>query len=259
MGNVLAFHGSDRKSGVTMTSLAVCQELVKMHPEKTVLLLCLNSRSGAEYLSEETCSIEDLRLHIVSRTLTAEELKMRCRYKDGFYVVTGLTDSVVGREYLPEMSEYLIGVAKEQFDFVVCDTGSDLDDGLALGAMTGSDKKYMVISQCESGLKGYEQNEWLYEKLGINFDRILINRFFPADPYDIDYISERLGRTKDMFHIIRTAGYCRQAEIDHKSLLEYRNDNYRVDINSLAEYISRQAGYRDSLERKRRLWRIGSI
>ena len=111
MGNVLAFHGSDRKSGVTMTSLAVCQELVKMHPEKTVLLLCLNSRLGADYLSEETCSIEDLRLHIVSRTLTAEELKMRCRYKDRFYVVTGLTDTVAGREYLPEMSEYLIGIA----------------------------------------------------------------------------------------------------------------------------------------------------
>jgi len=259
MGNVVAFHGSDRKAGVTMTSLAVCEELCRMHENRSVMFVCLNSRSGAEYFSEEVCSIDDLKIHLGSRTLTSDEIKMRCRYKDNFYVLTGLDDPVGEREFFPETSDYLLELIKDDFDFIVCDTGSELDDGLALGALQSSCERYLILSQCESGIRAYEKNEWLYEKLGLTFEKIVINRFFSSDPYDVAYVSERIGRTKDMFHTVRTAGYCRQAEMDHKSLLGYRNENYRMDICDLAEYMSRQAGYRDSLERKRRLWRIGSI
>ena len=259
MGNIFTFHGSDRKAGVTMTALTVCEELCRIHPEKTLFFMCLNSRSGAEYFSDEVCSFNDLKIYIGSRTLTVEEVKMRCRYKENFYVMTGVDDPVTGREFFPEESEYLLKLIKDEFDFVVCDAGSELDDGIALGALQNSSARYLVISQCESGIRAYEKNEWLYEKLGLTFEKIIINRYFSTDPYDVGYFAERIGRTKDIFHIVQTAGYCRQAEMDHKSLLEYRNENYRMDISDLAEYISRQAGYRESLERKRRLWRIGSI
>ena len=259
MGNVIAFHGSDRKSGVSMTALSVSEELGRMHPDKTVLYLCLNCRCSADYFEGEVWFIQDMNLQVISRTLTVDEIKTRCRYEDNLYVLRGIRNPVDGREFIPDCAEYVLNLVKDEFDFIVCDTGSDLDDGLAMGALQRNCVRYMIISQSESGIRAYEKMGWLYKELDLTFDRIIINRYFPTDPYDVTYIAERLYRTKDMFHVVRTAGYCRQAEMEHKSLLRYRNDNYRTDIHELAEYISIQAGYKDSLERKRRLWRIGSI
>ena len=47
--------------------------------------------------------------------------------------------------------------------------------------------------------------------------------------------------------------------MDHQTLLEYRNDAYGRDISALSQYIMSKAGISVKNERRRRLWKAGSI
>lgn len=257
--NVISFHGSDHKTGVTMISLSVCADICRKDPEKNVMFIGMNGRPSCEYVSEEVFSIEDIKMHLDNRTLTSEEIKMMCRSKKNFYMLSGIKDLIKEREFFPETAEYLLRTISECFDIIICDTGNDPDNGLAIGALHGSGQSYCVISQCESSVNEFERRSWLFKKLGIDFNAFVLNKYFPKDPYDRDYLAERLGKNVDCFITVRMAGYGRQAEMDHQTLLEYRNDAYGRDISILSQYIMSKAGISVKNERRRRLWKAGSI
>ena len=257
--NVVSFHGSDHKTGVTMLALSVCADMCRKHPDKSVMFIGMNGRPSCEYVKEEASSIEDIKLHLDNRTLTAEEIKMMCRNKQNFYLLSGIKDIIREREFFPETAEYLLKTIAACFDIIVCDTGNDPDNGLAIGALHGSGQSYCVVAQCESSVSEFERRRWLFKKLGIDFDALVLNKYFPKDPYDREYLSERLGKGMGGFLTVRMAGYGRQAEMDHQTLLEYRNDAYGRDIAALSERIMSKAGITIKNERRKRLWRTGSI
>ena len=87
----------------------------------------------------------------------------------------------------------------------------------------------------------------------------MLNKYFPKDPYDRKYLAERLGKDEGYMLTVRMAGYGRQAEMEHQTLLEYRNDAYGNDISALSERIMTEAGIVIKRERRRRLWKTGSI
>ncbi len=257
--NVISFHGSDHKTGVTMLALSVCSDICRKNADKNIMFIGMNGRPSCEYVREEAFSIEDIKTHLDNRTLTPEEIKMMCRSKQNFYMLSGIKNLIKEREFFPETAEYLLTTIRECFDLIVCDTGNDPDNGLAIGALHGSGQSYCVVSQCESSVNEYERRMWLFKKLGIDFNAVVLNKYFPKDPYDRDYLSERLGKDMEYFLTVRMAGYGRQAEMDHQTLLEYRNDAYGRDIAALSDRIMSGAGIMVKNERRKRLWKTGSI
>lgn len=257
--NVISFHGSDHKSGVTMLAMSVCSDICRKDPEKSVMFIGMNGRPSCEYVREEAFSIEDIKLHLDNRTLTSEEIKMMCRNKNNFYMLSGIKNLIREREFFPETADYLLRTIAECFDLIICDTGNDPDNGLAIGALHRSGQSYCIVSQCESGISEFERRKWLFKKLGIDFNALILNKYFPKDPYDTEYLSERLGKDKGCFMTVRMAGYGRQAEMEHQTLLDYRNDAYGRDITALADRIMTEAGITAKTERRKRFWKTGSI
>jgi hypothetical protein len=262
VADIISFHGSDHKSGVTMLAQSVCSDLCRRNPDKSIIFLGMNSRPSCDYVREETFSIEDIKIHLDNRTLTADEIKMMCRSRGNFYMLAGIKNLIICRDFFPETAEYLLNIIKSSFDLIVCDTGSDPDNGLAIGALQYSTQRYCIISQCESSISEFENKNWLFRRLGIEFDSLVLNKYFPKDPYDTTYLSERLGKSRDLFYTVRMAGYGRQAEMEHQTLLEYRNDSFGSDISVLADRIMAQAGWKSreiKTERRRKPWKTGSI
>lgn len=257
--NVISLHGSDHKTGVTMTAMSVCMDMCRKNPNKSVIFIGMGRRHSCEYVKEEIFGIDDIKLHLDNKTLTADEIKLMCVNKNNFYALGGIKDLIKEREFFPETAEYLLKTISGCFDIIICDTGNDPDNGLAIGALHASAQRYCIISQCESSVSEYERKRWLYKKLGIDFDALIINKYFNKDPYDKKYLSERLGKNTGLLITVRMAGYGRQAEMDHQTLLEYRNDAYGDDISIFTDQIMSAAGIKKLPERKRKLWKTGSI
>ncbi len=78
MGKVHAFHGAERKSGVTMLSQSVAEYIAKAFPESEVLFVSLSGRSNIQYLQEKMPSIDSYRSRMESGIpLSKEDLKRR--------------------------------------------------------------------------------------------------------------------------------------------------------------------------------------
>lgn len=252
--SVAVFHGSDHKTGVTMLAQSVCADICRRYPDRSVMFLGMNSRPSCEYVKEDVFSIEDIKLHLDNRTLTAEEIKAMCSVRKNLYMLAGIKNFMEERDFFPETAEYLIMTIAQSFDIVICDAGNDLDNGLALGALRCGGQRYCVISQQESSVREFEDKKWIFEKLNMKFDSIVVNKYFNKDPYDTVYLSERLGIDSEKFTTVRMAGYGRQAEMDRQTLLEYRNEAFGSDIAALSSLIMEKAGIVMKSERKRRLW-----
>lgn len=257
--NVAAFHGSDHKTGVTMLAQSVCMDICRREPQKSVMFVGMNKRPGCEYIKEDVCSIEDIKLHLDNRTLTSDEIKNMCFVRKNFYMLAGIRNFICERDFFPETAEYLLQTVAPNFDIIICDAGNDPDNGLSVGALRCSGQRYCILSQCESSLREFENRKWIFEKLGIGFDAFVLNKYFNKDPYDKIYISERLSMDLDEFITVRMAGYGRQAEMERQVLSEYRNDAFVSDIAALADVIMEKAGIVRRVERKRRLWKIDFI
>lgn len=258
--HVIAFHGSDHKNGVTMIAQSVSQLICREYPKLSVIFLGMNGRPSCEYIQGEIHGIEDLHVHLDNRTLSAEEIKMMCHVKDNFYMMSGVRNLMEVRSFFPETAQFLIGTICGCFDVIICDTGNDTDNGLAVGALCSSGQRYFVLAQNEGSLREYEKKLWLYRKLGIRYDGVVLNKYYPRDPCDLSYVSQRLGIPKDEIRKVALTGYARQAEMQHQTLLDYRNDSYEMDIRGLAAMILKNIGVEYQQERRwKRLWKTGSI
>ena len=252
--NVISFHGSDHKTGVTMLANSVCSAICRQHPDYSVMFLGMNKRPCSDYVREEACGIDDIKIHLDNRTLTSDEIKAMCHCRNNFYMLSGIRSLLKSRDYFPETAQYLLKTLTGCFDVIICDAGNEPDNGLVVGALKSSGQKYCVLSQCESSIREYEERTWLFRKLDIDFDLFILNKYFTGDPYDPAYLSERLGKKREDFITVRMAGYGRQAEMEHQTLLEYRNDLFGNDIDALCARILAGAGL-EYKERRRRFGR----
>ena len=257
--NVISIHGSDHRGGVTMTATELCRDLKKRMPDRSIVQLAMSAGSGCDYVKDDVYSIDDIRIHLDNHTLSASELRLMCRREKGAHMLGGIRNRIGSRNYFPEMAHYLIESLRTCFDLVICDTGNDPDNGLAIGALQCSGIRLMVLSQCESSIRAYEEKSWIYRRLGMDFDHIAVNKYFARDPYDLSYLSERLGMARESFITLRMAGYSRQAEMDRQTLSEYRNDQYESDLAKLTEILMRDLGYEAAGRgRRRHVWKTGS-
>lgn len=253
--NLFTFHGTDHKVGTTMTAQTVAETISSNHTNLKILLIAMNGRASAEYIREEPVSIDSMKFHIDNRMIRGEDFLKACTHKGNFYIMAGITNETEARYYHPDMAKYLLEEIAPEFDLVIADCGNELDNGLTVGALAVSEEIFLVITQQESAIRRYEKNRKLLDELGIGISAFVINKYYEQDPFGLSYIADRLEIEKDKFFKVISAGYSRQAEIDYRTLLEYKNDAYQMDIIALTNSILNKAGIAEIQRQRKSRWK----
>lgn len=255
MEKLFAFHGVDHKVGVTMVAQSVAEVLAHGRKDLKVLLITLNGRKNKEYVKENVDTIDDYKMRMDSKLIISKDFAASTRKRENLHMLAGLMKEEEERYYFPDSASYLLEAIEDQFDIIISDTGSEIDNGLALGGLTVAGSKFLVLTQLESSLKRFENQKERYQTAGIRFEHYLVNKFEEKDPYGISYLSKRLNIGKDQILKIQNAEYSRQAEMEYKSLVEFQDSRYKSDIHQIANHILRKNGHDSISTGKKTLWK----
>ena len=252
--NLFAFHGADHKVGTTMTAQSVAELISADNPDLKLLFISMHGRQGSDYMKDAPVSIDSMKFHLDNKIFSGEEFLKTCTHKGNFYMMSGITNELEQRYYHPEMARYLLEEAAPEFDLVIADTGSEIDNGLSVGALSVSESVLFLLSQQESSVRRYEKNRKLLEELGIAISVYVVSKYSEDDPFTLAYLSTRLNIDRERLRKISSAANDRLAEIEQKTLLEYKNEMYCSDITCIANSILNKSGFREIQKKRKNKW-----
>ncbi|NLT47163.1 MAG: hypothetical protein GXX92_02000 [Clostridiales bacterium] len=241
MSSMYAFHGADGKTGTTMITQSIAEIIASSRKELKILVVSMHGRPGTDYVDRVCESIEGIRLHLENRLLDTQRLMEGCRIRDNLYMLGGVESIEQVRGYHPHMAAYLLESMKDAFDLILTDTGNDIDNGLAVGALEYIGNNYCILAQQETIISRYEKVKPLYDRLGICFSSYIVNKYTDQDPYDLHYIGKRLCLDQEKLMKVAVSGYERQAESDHRTLLSYKSEEFSNDIQLIANHVLTRA------------------
>lgn len=237
MSILLVFHGADYKVGTTMVAQSVAEIIAKEHPDQRVLRIAMNNRKSCDFIKEATPSLEGFRKSLESAAVSSDQLLRRYHIKANLYCISGLEKEFNHRQYFPEDAFRIISYLEKHFPVIVVDCGCDLDNGLVLGSLTRGGINLLVLTQNESALARWEQQETIYKRLSIDFNFIVVNKYQNSHPYSLSYIIERLNLGEMTYHKIGLSPHGYRAEWEKKSLLEYGRTHYKTQILGLVRHL----------------------
>lgn len=254
MEKLFVFHGVDHKVGTTMISQSVAEHISNSYPDLKVLFMTLNGRESAEYVRETPQTIEGIKIHIDNKILDNETFKRSCKKTESLYMLAGILNESEERFYYPDTVRYLLDSVIPEFNIIIIDSGNEIDNGLAFGSLVSTNNRFLLISQQESVIKRWEKLRTIYEKLGISFENYIINKYYEEDPYGLSYIADRLELSKSSLVKVEGVHYARRAEMDYKTLLEYRNDKYNENIEEISNLILNRIGRAINKKQRKNKW-----
>ena len=170
----------------------------------------------------------------------------------GIWYIGEPENIIASGTYKPDVAQKLIEHARDEFDYVIVDAGENLNNGLTMGALNVEDKDLItVLNQRESNVKGLEMRLKLLVKMGIEIGKLLMNMYDGTDPYDIKYMSERLGMDKGDIISIPYTYELKECEREH-DVLQDRNKLFHREMSKFIESY-----YGGPVREKRRL--LGKI
>ena len=253
--NLFTFYGADHKVGTTMISQSVSEIIASNHPNLKLLQIAMNGRESAEYFREPPAGIDSMKFHIDNKMVSGEDFQKTCAHKGNYYILSGISNESEARYYHPDMATYVLEELASEFDLIIADGGSELDNGLSIGALSVSEEVILVATQQESAISRFEKSKKIMEELGIDTAAFVINKYYGQDPYSLSYISERLEVSREKLMKVDAADYSRQAEIDRKTLLDYRNEAYLSDIRNAANHILVRCGLPEIRKQRKSRWK----
>jgi hypothetical protein len=253
--NLFAFFGADHKVGTTMITQSVAEIISTAYPNLKILLIAMNGRESCEYTREAPAGIDGMKIHIDNKMVNGEDFLKVCTHKGNFYHMAGISNEPEARYYYPDTAKNLFEEVAPEFDLVVADCGNELDNGLAVGTLSIAEESFFIAAQQETAIRRYEKNRKLIEDLDIGISAFIINKFYEQDPYGLPYFANRFEQDKGKFLKIESAEYSRQAEIDHKTLLNYKNEGFRMDIIIVANVILKKSGLNEIQKRRKSRWK----
>ena len=191
MKKVFTFHGFDSSCGCAWLSRRTAETIAEKRKDLRILLVHA-SHSETAGAGRGTSSMESIRPYVCARKALPAGFAQKSSCRGDLSVISGAGPSAVFGAFCPDMSESFIKRMSAEYDIVICDSGSELGQGLPLGAMFASDRIYAVFSHSEESFRRFEWLRPLFDKLGLKLNGYVLDRF-PADsPYPAEYVSERL-------------------------------------------------------------------
>lgn len=251
-GRVVLFFGGGKCVGTTLISLNFAIKTARKFKDKKVIFLGLNEGSFTHYVKESTENIESI-VHLLDNDLLVRGFLSKAAGSDqGIWYIGGPENIIASGTYKPDVAQKLIEHARDEFDYVIVDAGENLNNGLTMGALNVEDKDLItVLNQRESNVKGLEMRLKLLVKMGIEIGKLLMNMYDGTDPYDIKYMSERLGMDKGDIISIPYTYELKECEREH-DVLQDRNKLFHREMSKFIESY-----YGGPVREKRRL--LGKI
>ena len=211
MKKVFTFHGTDSSCGCAWLGRRTAEMVAEKRRDLKVLLVHA-SHSDIAGQGAGGVSMETVRPYLHAGRPLPAALAERIDCRGALSVISGAGPSDVFGAFCPDMSESFIKRMASEYDIVICDSGSEIGQGLPLGAMFASDSIYTVFSHAEESFRRFEWLRPLYDKLGLNINGYVLDRF-PADTvYSEEYVSERLGVAPDRVFMVPRAALKRDLE-----------------------------------------------
>jgi len=254
MGQIVVFHGVEHRVGCTMISQSAAELISKEKKEINVLFAALNGRRSMEYMRENVVTVDDYKIELKCGIGIDKNTLSANKKADNFYVIGGIEKEEEVRYFVPGMTETLVESLQSNFDILIIDSGSDIDNGLAFGALKMDGIKYLVMEQSESSVKRYEKMAAIHEKLGISFNKHIINKYFEDDPLTQKYISSRLSIDSSHFLNVVHSDRGRVSEMEYKTLLETAHEKYKSDILIIANDIMKAINSEPIRIKRKRTW-----
>ena len=254
MSQVVVFHGIEHKSGCTMTAQSVAELIAREKKEINVLFAALNGRKSTEYMREKVATIDDYKIQLKCGIGIDKNTLSQNRKTDNLYVIAGIDKEEEVRYFMPDMVQTLVDSLNNKFDLLIIDSGSDIDNGLAFGALKMQSLKYLIIEQRESCIRRHEKMREIYENLGISFDKYVLNKYVENDPLTVKYISSRLAIDSTLFFEVGYSDKDRTSEMEYKTLLETAADKYRGDLLKIANGIMDAMNLDNISLKRKRTW-----
>jgi hypothetical protein len=245
MSFLLVFHGADYKVGTTMLAQSVSELVAKIHPHSKVIRIAMTNRRSCDFIKEPIPSLEGFRKSLDSGSMAGEQLFRRYHITDNLYGISGLEKELNHRQYFPEDAMKIIKSLEKQFEYIVVDGGCDIDNGLVLGSLSMGGINLLVLTQNESVLSRWEQQEPIYQGLSIKFHHYIINKYENAHPYSLSYIKERLGLREGSYNKIPLSVYGCRAEWEKKSLMHYGRSSYKAQIRDITKKLETHLGSKE--------------
>lgn len=237
MNEIIAFHGSDSKAGVTMIAQSVAQQLAKDNPDKKIVFISMCSHRNNQYNGGEPVSLDQFRDQIFNNLDVDKKEFSKGRLADNLYVIDGPDDTLEALLYYPSDASNLFNTLKKQFDYIIVDTGSELISGLAVGTLNKADRKYMVFPQGEASLQRFARIRGVYDSIGCIFDGFIINKYAEGNPFSVEYFRHRTELNNQELYLVSDTDEWRRAEFERKTFYDMHNRKFIKEISSIAASI----------------------
>lgn len=256
MSGIYTFFGVDHKCGTSMLCQSVAEFIAKEIPDWKVLVIHTEGASGNDYASGAGESMDRIRPELAEGLIDPQEIMARSKWQDNLYYILGADPLDGDGKYHPNLSDQLLKQLRHCFDLILCDSGSQIGHGLALGSLFAADGIFLVMTQSESAVRRFERLMPLYQKLNVSTLGCLINRYQDENPYTLGYLRKRLDQFWGDFFVVSESPLGLVAEAEGRSLIHYRDKNFGKDVRSTANLILRNAGAAPITEGSRRPWNL---
>ena len=237
--SIITFHGADHKCGTSMVAQSVAEKIAADHPDCSVLLVHTEAQAGIEYSPFVSESMERIRPYMSGRVIDTDEIVERAKVSRNLSIIGGSENPECSWDYHPDMAAFFLSAVKNSYDVIICDSGSEIGHGLALGSLMSAELCCLVLTQCESALRRFEWQRTLFERLSVTFDTYVINNYERSGMFGKGDITVRLSAENSRVCTVRRSPFGECAELDRKTLLQYRDSGYARDITRLAEVFFR--------------------
>jgi len=237
MNRVVTFYGADHKCGTSMISLCVAKSISKLCPSLKVLLIYIDNKSSEAYSPKIGENLSRIWPYINEQILDLDELEYKAQYDNNLSIIGGINMTDPEERFNTIGCEYLFSRCRERYDIIICDAGTEITRALCFGSILASDEVNMVIAQKESALKKMEIESSFYKKMNINFSYYILNKYDRDNAYSKKYCAKRLEVSEDLFNCIADSGYGDIAEMQGKSLLDYKSVAFKRGIDNMGKRI----------------------
>jgi len=180
-------------------------------------------------------SMERILPYLAACSADLDEISEKSHYKDNLHIIEGLHTPGTGSMVHPNTASAFLRSLKERFDYIICDTGSEIDQGLPLGCLLEADAVYLILSQRETALRRYEWLKMLYEKLHLPIKALVLCRYRKKGVYNEKEIASRLGIEEKNLFVIRESSFGELAEMQDLSLLSFNDKHFSMDLEKLLQ------------------------
>lgn len=256
MSGIYTFFGVDNKCGTSMVCQSVAEYIAGEMPDWNVLLIHTEGDVGTGYAACSGESTGRIRPGLSKGLFDSQEVVARSQWQKNLHFIAGADPLEEEGKYHPDLSNALLRRLKNCFDLILCDSGSQIENGLALGSLFAADGIFLVMVQAEGAVRRFERLIRLYLKLNVSTMGCLINRFREKSPYTPAYLRERLDQFPGAFYTVGESPMGILAETEGRSLMNYRDRAFRKDVCRIGDLILADAGAQRVPEKGRASWNL---